>query len=163
MKRTWNGIAVILLIFVLAAAGCQSQKKKVATAPKKDLLAALKDFHKMLHPLQHEAVPAENAQAIRDSLDHLLALGDSVFIAPMPKNWQDIADTLDTLRKQFKANGEALKEAAKGQNDKAVLDAFEKYHDSFETMMHTLIDKGKLKPHKEAEGEKEEKGSEKKE
>jgi hypothetical protein len=114
-----------------------------------------------LHPLQHKAVPEENAQAIRDSLDHLLALGDSVFIAPMPENWQDIADTLNALRKQFKANGQALKEAAKGQDDKAVLNAFEKYHDSFEAMMHTLIDNGKLKPYKEAEGQGE--GLEKKE
>ncbi len=162
MRRKVTGILLVLLMFVLAVAGCQSQKKKVAVAPQKDLMAALKDFHKVLHPLQHEAVPNENAQAIRDSLDHLLALGDSVFIAPVPESWQDIADTLNTLRKRFKSMGEALKETAKGQDDKAVLDAFEKYHDSFAAIMHTLINNGKMKRPEEAEGEheKEAKGKE---
>jgi len=161
MRRKAAGWSLIVLLVILAAVGCQSQKKKVTVAPRANLQIALKKFHKVLHPLQHKAVPEENAQAIRDSLDHLLALGDSVFIAPMPENWQDIADTLNALRKQFKANGQALKEAAKGQDDKAVLNAFEKYHDSFEAMMHTLIDNGKLKPYKEAEGQGE--GLEKKE
>ncbi len=160
MKKQFKMFMWVFLIGMVGFVACQS-KKKAAKPARKDMLAAIKEFHKVLHPLQHEAVPAENVQAIRDSLDHLLALGDSLYIAPMPKDWQDIADTLDTLKNQFKANGEALKEAAKGKDDKAVLDAFEKYHNSFETMIHTLVDKGKLKPHKE-EGEKE-KGSEKKE
>lgn len=163
MKRMWNGMAVILLIMALSAAGCQSQKKKAPATPKESLPTALERFHDVLRPLHHEALPEKNAQAIRDSLDHLLALQDSVFLAPMPKDWEDVADTLNTLRKQFKASGEALKEAAKGKDDNAVLKAFQKYHDSFKAIMMTLIDKGKIQHPEEHEGENEKEGSEKKE
>jgi len=155
MKNRGLVIGLVLLIMGLVAFSCQS-KKEVARAPQKDLLAAIKDFHKVLHPLQHEVYPANNTRTIRDSLDHLLSLGDSLEIVPVPKDWEDMSDTLKTLTQKLTENGKKLREAAKTGDDKTLLDAFENYHDHFESIIMALREKGKLKAEKqEHEGEKE--------
>ncbi|NOY76994.1 MAG: hypothetical protein GXO76_03890 [Calditrichaeota bacterium] len=159
MRNRGLVMGLILLMAALVVFSCQSKKeaaKETAKAPQKDLLAAIKDFHKVLRPLQHEAYPADNAQAIRDSLDHLLSLGDSLEIVPVPKDWEDMSDTLKTLTQKLAESGKKLRETAKSGDDKKLLDAFENYHDHFESIIMALREKGKLKAEDhEHEGEKE--------
>ena len=155
MKNRITVVGLILVIMGMAAFSCQS-KKETAKVPQRDMQAVITDFHNILRPLHHQAVPEKNIEAIKDSLDHLLSLGDSLAIAPVPKDWEDISDTLKTLTHNLTESGKKLREAVKSDSSQKILNAFMEYHDRFKSIMMTLIDKGKIKEEDhEHEGEEE--------
>lgn len=155
MKNRGLAIGLVLLMMSLVALSCQS-KKETAKVPQKDMRVVIQEFHNILRPLHHQAVPEKNVKAIKDSLNHLLTLGDSLEIVPIPKDWEDISDTLKILTHHLAESGNKLREAVKSDSDQEILNAFMEYHDAFKSIMITLIDKGKIKEEDhEQEGEKE--------
>jgi hypothetical protein len=97
------------------------------------------DFHRVLHPLEHEAIPKKDYATIRMRADELIELGNAIVILGVP------AGTKSDVVKQFKAELSKFRvalvsfgEAAKNGKDEQVKDAFGAVHDSFEILASML-------------------------
>lgn len=97
------------------------------------------DFHRVLHTLEHEAIPKKDYATIRMRADELIELGNAIVTLGVP------AGTKSDVVKQFKAELSKFRvalasfgEAAKNGKDEQVKDTFGAVHDSFEMLASML-------------------------
>ena len=96
-------------------------------------------FHDLLHPLEHEAVPAKDFQRIRTNAAELARRGDAIVRVGMPKATAERyrEDFRKELKKFKTALGKLRKDAKRG-NDAQLEASFAAVHDSFEMLVGML-------------------------
>jgi hypothetical protein len=99
------------------------------------------DFHHVLHPLQHEALPKNDFKEIRTKARELVKLGEVILNLGVPRGVEEKS------RGEFKEGlgkfSEALsqfKRAAGGGTDEQLRESYSAVHDSFE-MLAALLPK----------------------
>lgn len=130
MRRiTWI-VAVAAFVLMLAP---------VATAEEHFSVKEYNVFHDLLHPLEHEALPAKDFQRIRSNAAELVRRGEAIVRAGVP------AGTADRYRedfrkelKKFKSALGNLKKDAKRGSDAQLETSFSAVHDSFEMLAGML-------------------------
>lgn len=96
-------------------------------------------FHDLLHPLEHEAVPAKDYQRIRINAAELVRRGDAIVRVGVPSGTSEryLEDFRKELKKFKTALGKLKKDAKRG-TDAQLAASFEAVHDSFEMLAGML-------------------------
>ena len=93
-------------------------------------------FHEVLHPLEHEAVPAKDWQRIRTHANELVKRGKAIVKLGVPQGTAE--KRLPEFRQELRKFNDALKQldryARKG-TDTDVENSFASVHDSFEILL----------------------------
>jgi len=97
------------------------------------------DFHRVLHPLQHEALPRKDFQRIRSSAGELVKRGEAIVKLGVPAG--TAARNVEEFRQELTKFSDALvkfSEHAKGGTGEQVEGSFSAVHDSFEMLAGML-------------------------
>jgi hypothetical protein len=97
------------------------------------------EFHEVLHPLQHEALPKGDFGTIRAQSGVLLKHGRSIVKLGVPKGTQ--SEKVPTFKKELKKFDKALAKFGsdvKSGSDEQLKKSYSAVHDSFETLADML-------------------------
>lgn len=97
------------------------------------------DFHEVLQPLQHEALPKKDFQRIRSNADELVKLGKAIIKVGVPAGV--VKPSVENFRLELKKFKNALdkfsRDARSGSDGKLEI-SFSTVHDSFEMLAGML-------------------------
>ena len=128
LNRLWT-IAFVLL--AVAAVPVLAQETE-GTVPE---IAA---FHEVIYPIWHTAYPDKDIAMLKSLVPQVNELAGKVFAAKLPGILRDKQVKYDAALAEFRASVEAYNAAAKGSDDKAMLDAAELLHAKYEKLARTL-------------------------
>ncbi len=99
-------------------------------------------FHDVLHPLEHEALPNKDFRRIRNKAPELIRRGKAIVAVGVPAgtNEQRKAEFASELKKFDKALSKLRTDARKGSNTK-LRASYSAVHDSFE-MLAAMLPRG---------------------
>ena len=119
------------LVLVAAAVFAPAQETE-STVPE---LAA---FHEVIYPIWHTAYPEKDVAMLKSLVPEVNKLAANVYAAKLPGILRDKQAKYDAGLAQFRAAVEAYDAAAKGADDKALLDAAEALHAKYEMLVRIL-------------------------
>jgi hypothetical protein len=102
------------------------------------------DFHDVLHPLQHEALPKKDFALIRLKAKELATAGDAIVQLDVPPGTEEAK--VEEFKKALKTFSDALTKFsadALDGTDEQLEGSFGSVHDSFETLADMLPKKSK--------------------
>ena len=97
------------------------------------------DFHHVLHPLEHEALPKNDFATIRARAGELVKLGEGITKLGVPPGTK--AENRDEFKKELKKFKDALakfRKASKSGSNDELKTTFSAVHDSFEMLAGML-------------------------
>ena len=124
-------LAAALCLLAAAAAPVFAQETE-STVPE---LAA---FHEVIYPIWHTAYPEKDVAMLKSLVPQVNELAEKVFAAKLPGILRDKQAKYDAGLAEFRTSVEAYNAAAKGTNDKALLDAAEVLHAKYEGLVRIL-------------------------
>ena len=130
MTRTSCVLTIVAFILMLAPVGAAEEHFSVRE---------YNVFHDLLHPLEHEAVPAKDFQRIRTHAADLARRGDAIVRVGMPPATAErYREDFRKELKKFKTALGKLKKDAKRGTDAQLEASFSAVHDSFEMLAGML-------------------------
>ena len=98
-----------------------------------------KEFHHLLHMLQHEALPQNDLKTIRAKAEELVKLGDAVVKLGVPKEVKaEHVEGFKTALNKFEKSLGHYGHEAKSGSDNTMKNAYLAVHDSFEELADML-------------------------
>jgi len=120
------------LLFVVRAATNESVMEEFS-------VKEYEDFHRVLHPLQHEALPKKDFQRIRARAVELTKLGEAITKLGVPRGTSP--ESVEEFNRELKQFGKALIEFeadARSGTDAQLEKSYSSVHDSFEMLAALL-------------------------
>ena len=128
LNRCWTLAFVLLAVAAVPALAQETE----GTVPE---LAA---FHEVIYPIWHTAYPDKDVAMLKSLMPQVNELAGKVFAAKLPGILRDKQAKYDAGLAEFRASVEAYDVAAKGSDDKAMLDAAELLHAKYEKLVRIL-------------------------
>lgn len=125
-------LSALLLLFVSASSGAAMRVTGEHFSVKE-----YNEFHDVLHPLQHEALPKKDFKTIRARAGELTMRGEAIVKLGVPAKVTDAAE----FEKELKRFSEALakyKSDAADAEDAKLEESYLAVHDTFETLASML-------------------------
>jgi hypothetical protein len=97
------------------------------------------EFHEVLHPLEHEALPKNDFATIRARASELVTLGQAITKLGVPRGTKQ--EHFEEFKKELKKFRSALtrfRSAAKSGTDQQLKTSYSAVHDSFEMLAGML-------------------------
>ena len=124
---------------ILCAATLAFLLAPVARAQEHFSVKQYNSFHDLLHPLEHEALPAKDFQRIRSNAADLVRRGEAIVRVGVPKGTADrYREDFRKELKKFKSALSKLRRDAKRGTDTQLETSFSAVHDSFEMLAGML-------------------------
>jgi hypothetical protein len=95
-------------------------------------------FHEVIYPIWHTAYPEKDIAMLKSLVPQVNELAGKVFAARLPGILRDKQAKYDAGLAEFRKSVEAYDAAAKGTDDKALLDAAEVLHAKYEGLVRIL-------------------------
>lgn len=132
--KTFSLISLLILLSV------------VATFPNSPIVVGAsfevkeyEEFHRVLHPLEHEALPKQDFPRIRAKADELVKLGNMIVELGVPPGTSEAnVEGFKTELKRFSDSLVRFSADAKNGTDEQLKGSFDSVHDSFEMLMGML-------------------------
>jgi len=122
---------MIALILMVVAAPVLAQETEPA-------VPALSEFHEVIYPIWHTAYPEKDVAMLKSLVPQVNELAAKVYEAKLPGILREKQAKYDAGLAEFRAAVDAYGAAAKGADDKAMLDAAEVLHAKYEKLVRTL-------------------------
>ena len=134
--RSITGAKVILKLLVTFAGFCCLNQLAVAGVSPEIKVKEYHAFHEVLHPLEHEAVPAKDWGRIRAQSEELVKSGQAIVKLGVPPGTAEkhLAEFSKELAR-FEAALKQFEGAARKGTDQEVENGFASVHDSFEMLL----------------------------
>ena len=143
MKRTiWATLSIFTAITLFSCTASLLPAHGATTVSAQDegfRIKEYRDFHEVLHPLEHEALPNNDFKTIRAKSGLLWALGQEIIKLGVPKGVED--KNSEDFKEGLKKFGEALakfKADAGDGTDDELKASYSAVHDSFEMLAAML-------------------------
>jgi len=124
-------LAIALVLFAAAAVPALTQETE-STVPE------LSAFHEVIYPIWHTAYPEKDIAMLKSLVPQVNELAEKVFAAKLPGILREKQAKYDAGLAEFRKSVEAYNAAAKGSDDKAMLDAAEVLHAKYEMLVRIL-------------------------
>jgi len=124
-------LTIALVVAAMAAVPALAQETE-SSVPE---LAA---FHEVIYPIWHTAYPDKDIAMLKSLVPQVNELAGKVFAAKLPGILRDKQDKYDAGLAEFRKSVEAYDAAAKGADDKALLDAAEVLHAKYEMLVRVI-------------------------
>ena len=142
MKRRLNLFFACLLSTVFLFIVAADSSRAVRAVDEHFSVKEYNEFHEVLHPLQHEALPNKDFKTIRARAGELTSLGEAIVKLGVPAKVKDIAEFEKEL-KNFSASLAKFKTDATNATDAKLEESYLAVHDSFEMLASMLPRKEK--------------------
>ncbi len=127
-----NRTLVIALVLLAAAAVPALSQETESAVPE------LSAFHEVIYPIWHTAYPEKDIAMLKGLAPQVNELAGKVFAAKLPGILREKQAKYDAGLAEFRKSVEAYAAAAKGADDKAMLDAAELLHAKYEMLVRIL-------------------------
>lgn len=132
MKLT---LGLIVASLLLASPGALSQPKSEKTTDEHAVgMKELTEFHEVLHPLVHDAMPKGDLDAVRSKLDILSKRAVKIQKAGIPKEFASRSKEFDRLSAQLTKQVNELKGLKKKEDTEAFTKTFDAMHETYEEL-----------------------------
>ena len=133
--RLVNRVSILFCLLLLSATIVINR----ATADEHFSVKEYNHFHEVLHPLEHEALPAKDFQRIRSNAAEFVKRGKAIVRVGVPngtatQNQEEFRKEL----KKFESALESFSKAATNGTDPQLETSFSAVHDSFEMLVGML-------------------------
>lgn len=125
-------VAIGFLALPFAAAAQEMTSETRSEVPQ------LTAFHEVIFEIWHTAYPAKDAKALRGFVPRINELAAGIYSAKLPGILHEKEDKWKAGVVQFKASVDAYNAAAKGNDDKVLLDAAETLHARYEALVRII-------------------------
>lgn len=126
---------VILGASLLVLSSCQEKSEtEQQTAEHIDLVQAMDEYHRVLRPLMHQALPEKDVNAFKENADELLRKAETLSEAEIPKKFAGQESRIDSLRSGILTKTQTFAETAKTGSGDEIFDAFLAAHDEYEVL-----------------------------
>ena len=125
--------SIVVCLLVLAAAAVPAIAQETESA-----VPELTAFHEVIYPIWHTAYPDKDIAMLKSLVLQVNELAAKVFAAQLPGILRDKQAKYDAGLAEFRKSVEAYDAAAKGADDKAMLDAAEVLHAKYEMLVRIL-------------------------
>jgi hypothetical protein len=129
LKRTTLAFCLIALVAAALPAAAQETESAVPE------LAA---FHEVIYPIWHTAYPDKDIAMLKSLVPQVNELAGKVYAAKLPGILRDKQAKYGAALAEFRKSVEAYNAAAKGADDKAMLDAAELMHAKYEALVRSI-------------------------
>jgi hypothetical protein len=139
MKRTVQFMLYTFAAAILISSTALLSPARTATRDEGFNVKEYQDFHDVLHPLQHEALPNNDFKRIRAKAALLAALGDAIVKLGVPRGVDEKSAV--GFKEGLRKFDEALvkfKQDASGGTDDQLKESYLSVHDSFEVLAEML-------------------------
>jgi hypothetical protein len=126
-----RSLAICLIALAAAAVPAIAQETESA-------VPELTAFHEVIYPIWHTAYPDKDIAMLKSLVPQVNELAAKVFAAQLPGILRDKQAKYDAGLAEFRKSVEAYNAAAKGADDKAMLDAAEVLHAKYEMLVRIL-------------------------
>ena len=92
------------------------------------------EFHLVLYPLWHEALPNKDYQAIKDAVPSLESKMDALMKAQIPEEFKDIEAQIIEKREALRKAVEDLANVCRKNKDEEIIDRLTRMHDSYRAL-----------------------------
>lgn len=123
--------AIILIFAVLAVGGVLGQETE-SSVPE------LTAFHEIIYPIWHTAYPEKDIAALKSYVPQVNDLAAKIYSAKLPGILREKESKWQAGVAEFRKSVEAYNAAAKGTDDKALLDAAETLHMRYEMLVRAI-------------------------
>lgn len=131
-KRIYFSVALILALGLLPLRAQEQRDETLAGVPE------LEAFHEVIYPIWHTAYPEKDIAMLKSLVPQVNELAGKVFAAKLPGILREKQAKYDAGLAEFRKSVEAYNAAAKGSDDKAMLDAAEVLHAKYEMLVRIL-------------------------
>jgi hypothetical protein len=131
----------IVLTFLVTSGALRAAEEQKQAEKKSEPAFAIKEmnvFHKILHPLVHDALPKEDFAAIRGKLDTLLAEAKAIQHAKLPKKFAGRKDEFEKQSAELVSQLADLVSMKDIVDDATLEKLFNDMHESFESLGEIL-------------------------
>jgi hypothetical protein len=125
--------SLVICLIALAAAAVPAIAQETESA-----VPELTAFHEVIYPIWHTAYPDKDIAMLKSLVPQVNELAAKVFAAQLPGILRDKQAKYDAGLAEFRTSVEAYNAAAKGADDKAMLDAAEALHAKYEMLVRIL-------------------------
>ena len=129
-----TNVRLTLCLIVLAAVAAVPAFAQETESAVPELSA----FHEVIYPIWHTAYPDKDIAMLKSLVAQVDELAAKVFAAKLPGILRDKQAKWDAGLAEFRMSVEAYDAAAKGTDDKAMLDAAEAIHAKYEALVRTI-------------------------
>jgi len=126
-----RSLAVVLALCAAAAVPAFTQETESA-------VPELSAFHEVIYPIWHTAYPEKDIAMLKSLVAQVNELAGKVYAAKLPGILRDKQAKYDAGLAEFRKSVEAYNAAAKGADDKAMLDAAEALHAKYEALVRAI-------------------------
>lgn len=133
-KRAIMGLTVLLVAGLFLASG----QEQDVSAETESRISELDAFHEIIYPIWHTAYPEKDIEALKGFVPEINELAAKVYAAKLPGILRDKEAKWKAGLVELKQAVEAYNGAAKGNDDKALLDAAEDLHAKYEMLVRTI-------------------------
>ena len=127
--------AALLAALCIAVLPCYAQERPAEATPS---VPALDSFHEVIFKIWHDAWPNKNAALLRQLLPDVEKGVADVASAPLPGILRDKKAAWEEQVKKLQIVGAEYKTAAEANDDPELMNAAEKLHSQFESMVRTI-------------------------
>jgi len=126
-----RSLSIALILLAAAAVPAPAQETESA-------VPELSAFHEVIYPIWHTGFPEKDIALLKSLVPQVNELAEKVFAAKLPGILRDKQAKYDAGLAEFRKSVEAYNAAAKGSDDKAMLDAAELLHAKYEALVRII-------------------------
>jgi len=132
-KYLWLLFGVLLMLTF----ACQ-QEESPKTEDQMGLMTAMEKFHTVLRPLQHQAVPNNDVEAIKSQAPHLHNLAEQVANSTVPEDLKEQSDAIHQHQQDLVRRVRELQNQVESGSDEDILNAFSDIHTQYENFADAI-------------------------
>ncbi|MCG8606351.1 hypothetical protein MJD09_15375 [bacterium] len=126
----------VLLLVLLAALGCEKtvEENEKAAESANDLLTCMDDYHRVLRPLMHQALPEKNVAAFKDNSGKLHECAERLVSAVIPEKYAEQKTEIAGLVQEILDTTKTFANDCQTGSDEKILASFLVAHDKYEAL-----------------------------
>lgn len=130
MKNRNLSLAVIFMLGLTSFVGC----KKSPETTQKTLIHSMDEYHRVLRPLMHQALPEKNVVAFKENAEELLKCAERLATAEVPPKFENQKTEIDSLVKGILEKTKTFQQTCKSGTEEEIFNTFMTAHDDYEAL-----------------------------
>lgn len=143
--RRFTSVIVMAIVSLCIGLSCQQKSESGDTPDARGtqdgagpdtvtLEQAMDEYHRVLRPLMHQALPEKNVTAFKENSEALLREAEKIDQAVIPEKFADQRERIEMLSSSILEKTKRFHEATRVGSDEQVLDTFLVAHDEYEAL-----------------------------
>ncbi|HEX9652329.1 MAG TPA: hypothetical protein VGA99_01345 [bacterium] len=133
MKKWLCWMLMAMLIPTLACQK-QSETEQASATTENSFLKAMDEYHRVLRPLMHQALPNQDVAAFKANASALLQCAETVATTDIPEKFAAQKAQIDSLADAMLAKTRLFYDACQGGADAEMFNQFSAAHEDYEAL-----------------------------